>query len=251
MKAFYRRTLGFTLVELLVVIGIIAVLIAMLLPALAQAKEQAKRVECGSNLHMAGLSLVMYANDNKGKLPQHLGNSYWLIDLPIPTRDAMIKTGARRRTFYCPSNADLQDHNQLWAYNSGIDSTAFHSATGYQWLFRRANAPMPPLLHGRKYIEKLTEKVQLKFPDGKSAELRPAEIEVGTDMVNSTGAPGSPSEDFANVRGGHFVPHPTTHMTRVHKPAGGSVLFLDGHVAWRNFGAMRVQQQHSGNNYYF
>lgn len=64
---------GFTLVELLVVIGIIALLIAILLPALHAAKLRAQAVACASNMKQIYMAMAMFAGENKDHLPRTYG----------------------------------------------------------------------------------------------------------------------------------------------------------------------------------
>src|SRR5512137_2453967 len=76
---------GFTLVELLVVIGIIALLVSILLPALSKAREMTYRIKCASNLKSIGQSLMLYSQENGGDYPRTYYIAYQ--DSPAPLTD--------------------------------------------------------------------------------------------------------------------------------------------------------------------
>ncbi len=98
---------AFTLVELLVVIGIIALLIAILLPALNKARASANLIACQSNLRQIGLALSLYTNGNHGRVPYAVGHNWssdWVTELSVmlgvnrPTETTWV----RSPVFRCP-----------------------------------------------------------------------------------------------------------------------------------------------------
>ena len=98
-----RPDSAFTLVELLVVIGIIAVLIGILLPTLSNAQRSARDVKCQSNIRQLCMSLINYAGENKGEFPPNCND----INLAQPNNQSIFWYDYDRVGRYLPNTRVL------------------------------------------------------------------------------------------------------------------------------------------------
>jgi prepilin-type processing-associated H-X9-DG protein/prepilin-type N-terminal cleavage/methylation domain-containing protein len=197
---------GFTLVELLVVIGIITVLIGLLLTAVSKARRSAGGVTCESNLRQWALATMMYANENAGFLPrrgQGVGPtgiinrpSDWFNALPPMLRQPaymdMVSAGQLLRPpgasiWICPEAEDMPG-TYYWAYSMNMGLSIWETI---------ANNGQPDKITG-----------------------------VGTAavMVLLADGPGNYCSVFPSVYAGGYNPVPR------HGNNSVNICFLDGHV---------------------
>lgn len=223
-----RPRLGraFSLVELLVVVGIVALLAGLLLPALARARLKATQSACLSNLRHAGVGMSLYLADHHDRFPDArplkamLGFRPWAGWPPSDPRagwvPAVMASHSGPRVWLCPSVASSRLRHVEQAVQP-VPASESSLVTGYWlWRFDRTNDPVP------------LDNFWGKTPDHAIADLRaannpvagqpssPSDVELVVDVYLPSGVPGIAPELAG--RSAH--------------PGGRNRLMLDQSASW-------------------
>ena len=248
---------GFTLVELLVVIGIIALLISILLPSLNRAREMSNRIKCSSNLRQIGQAMQLYANENGGDFPRTYYTpsanpiDYNVANAPgtgytssnpfandVATGRPLVRTNnvcaaiflllrsqkVSPAVFICPSvSANRSPDDFGGGNNTALDrsnfSNRFQNLTyGMACMYPKFPPDNPPYFWN-------------------AATLTHAEFVLAGDLARAIG---SKDPDGASFRWDAGLT-PSSSASQLsfgnspnHKLAGQNVLYGDGHVIWSN-----------------
>jgi prepilin-type N-terminal cleavage/methylation domain-containing protein/prepilin-type processing-associated H-X9-DG protein len=231
---------GFTLVELLVVIGIIALLISILLPSLNRARETANRVKCGSNLRQIGQAILLYSNENKGAYPRGIydatktnnfhsdgSNGGSVVDPfktspwtsatyandPLMAMFLLIRTqDITAEVFVCPSSNDEKDTYGTAAGANAQNHGSFTDKKNFSYSIANPYPTTTAVNNGYRWNSTLGAEFAVA-----------ADINPGTDNgYNVTVA-----DEFSSAKDMQKSNSPN------HQGAGENVLYGDGHVEFQ------------------
>ncbi len=235
-----RRFRGFTLIEVLVVVAIIALLIAIILPSMTRSRESSRRVVCRSKLKEITMAMLYHANDNKGAYIYTQGSSQWANSQGAD--DGLYYIFNKKylrdpRVTICPSTENVVDMSK----KSGLQliKETGHKMTIYSDLAHAARHRYDN--KGGHSYEVFSMASAGIFPSGLKYDESNNRITVQTTklphlqfiLVDSDQDPDkSGTGGVVDGIGAWAYNNWPDAATNNHGKEGGNIAFLDGHVSW-------------------
>lgn len=193
------KSAGFTLVEVLVVIAVIAILAALLLPVLSASQQRASTTQCLSNVRQIGLAMIQYADDSKSLLPESGGTILW------NQKD--------------PETQDYSWSQQIYSYTK--NTNVYHCPSDLQGYFSYFNGARAAYVVANDFASVDTK--QVRFPA--------SQVMSGDTLWTTAEIADADKDDYSlNCVGGPVNGTPWVGWQRHHN--GQNVLFIDDHANW-------------------
>ena len=251
-----RPRTGFTLVELLVVIGIIAILIAILLPSLGKARRQAQEIKCMSNVRQLCMGIMLFADGNKGKLCEEGDDG--TIANPVTDNLTTLPAAWDNPNLWInaiPDNINLPTYDQM-QINNANGAPLPHAGSSSVWVCPGAGDPLlqPSEMNGGSGVRggyvylygmgdaggvqsrptyicyNINSKLNATQPVQKLSQLAPASaVVLITEKRMVPGELPTSDKNYTKTLGQIRAEH--KRFTARHRQ-GGFLGFADGHVAW-------------------